>query len=216
MKKVLVLVEGQTEETIVRDLLGPYLEGLGIVLIHRILETSRVKSGQRFKGGVTTFAKVKRDLLSLLGDTSAAAVTTLIDYYGLPKDFPGLHDRPPGGARVRVEHVEDAFKSALNHPRFIPHLTLHETEAWVFVSPGAYESVSGTAAQKLQRIRSMCGGAENIDDGPETAPSKRILEVIPRYAKPIDTPQALQAIGVEAIRLACPHMDAWLRLLQEC
>lgn len=79
MKKVLILVEGQTEETVVRDVLSPYLRSRDTYLEPIILKTKREKWGTTFKGGIRSFGQVRRDLLPLLGDSSAAAVTTLIE-----------------------------------------------------------------------------------------------------------------------------------------
>ncbi|HJU04980.1 MAG TPA: hypothetical protein VJ692_07475, partial [Nitrospiraceae bacterium] len=41
-----------------------------------------MKRGPHFKGGITDFRKVEDDLRRLLGDTDAALITTMIDYYG--------------------------------------------------------------------------------------------------------------------------------------
>jgi len=112
MKKVLILVEGQTEETVVRDVLSPYLANRGAYLEPIILKTKREKWGTTFKGGIRSFDQVRRDLLPLLGDTSVAAVTTLIDYYGLPQDFPGMGSRPASDPYARVRHVESRLPKA--------------------------------------------------------------------------------------------------------
>ncbi len=89
MRKVLILVEGQTEERFVKDVLQPYLWDGGVHPEPKIVTTKRVKRGAHFKGGITNFKKVEDDLRRFLGDTDAALVTTMFDYYGLPDDFPG-------------------------------------------------------------------------------------------------------------------------------
>ena len=94
MKRLLVLVEGRTEETFVWNVLQPHLGLFGVSPTAVVLKTKRVKSGGAFRGGVTSTAQVLGDLRRLLGDTGAAAVTTIIDYYGLPDDFPGMATRP--------------------------------------------------------------------------------------------------------------------------
>jgi hypothetical protein len=138
MKKVHILVEGQTEVTFVREVLYPHLFSHGIVLQPKLVVTKRVKAGGHFKGGVVSYDQVKRDLERLLRDTSASLVTTLLDYYGLPTDFPGQGTKPGGDCYARVTHVEDAFARDIADPRFLPHLVLHEFEALVFVdrAPG--------------------------------------------------------------------------------
>jgi Domain of unknown function (DUF4276) len=48
----------------------------------------------------------------------------------------------------------------------------------------------------------------------ETAPSKRLARVFPRYQKALHGPLAIDAIGVERIRTACPHFASWLARLE--
>jgi len=56
-----------------------------------------------------------------------------------------------------------------------------------------------------------------IDDGAHTAPSKRIIAVLPDYegAKPVIGPQVAALIGLDTIRAKCPHFAAWLSRLEQ-
>src|SRR6266404_1562426 len=108
MKRALVLVEGLTEERFVKDLLREHFWHLQLDLAPTLLTTKRVKSGGSFRGGVTSFARFENDARRLLGTAGTALVTTMIDYYGLPEDFPGMGSRPPGQPLLRVAHVETA------------------------------------------------------------------------------------------------------------
>lgn len=140
MKRGLVLVEGQTEERFVNECLAPYLLAKGLILERpTIVETKRVTGGPNFKGGVRDYGKVRRHLERLLHDTNASVITTVFDYYALPMDFPGMRDRPRGSPRSRVEHVEAAWTAAVGDRRFVPHLTLHEFETWVYADPSSLE-----------------------------------------------------------------------------
>ena len=58
---------------------------------------------------------------------------------------------------------------------------------------------------------------EEIDDGEQTAPSKRIIREVPLYAKlkPIAGPNITSAIGLPELRRACPHFDGWVRKLEQ-
>ena len=87
MSRVLVFVEGQTEETFVRDLLVPYFAPLGIYLTPILAQTS-----PGHKGGIVSYGKVKHQVTRLCRQDHRAYVTTLIDYYGLPTDFPDIHN----------------------------------------------------------------------------------------------------------------------------
>ncbi|HSY47889.1 MAG TPA: DUF4276 family protein [Thermoanaerobaculia bacterium] len=94
-KRALVLVEGQTEERFVKDVLAPAFWPRSLYLSPTILVTKRVKDGPNFKGGVTRFAQFENDLRRLM-NAGGAVVTTMLDYYGLPDDFPGMNTRPNG------------------------------------------------------------------------------------------------------------------------
>lgn len=216
MKRVLVLVEGQTEEGLVNEVLRPRLATCGIWLIPKILITKRTKSGPDFKGGVTSYQRAKNDVTRLLNDSNAALVTTLIDFYALPPDFPGWKDVPARVPRARVEHMEAAWQRDVDHPRFDPHLVLHETEALIFSEPMACEIAFPDLGSRelLAAIGRSFASPEDIDEGPTTAPSKRILAVVPGYRKVSMGPMAIEEAGLDVIRSRCPHFDAWLRRLE--
>lgn len=215
MVRVLVLVEGQTEERFVIDVLTPYFEQKQIYLSPKILTTKVVKSGKDFKGGVSTFGQIEKHLKILLGDGNAY-VTTLIDYYGLPAETPGMSDRPPGSPVERVSHVENAIHVKFHSDkRLIPYLMLHEFEALLFSDPA--ELAAAIPARNLlpDLIAAMAGLApEHINETPSAAPSKRILRVIPGYRKVLHGTTTARRIGLGTLREKCPHFGGWLRRLE--
>ncbi len=217
MTRALILVEGQTEERFVKDLLAPELYPFGLYFEKPVLLVTKiVKNGPNFKGGVTSYRNFRRDLQPLLGN-SGALVTTLLDYYGLPHDFPGMGDRPPGSPLDRVRHVERAIHEDLGAPsNFIPFLALHEFEAWLFSSPDELpRAVTMTDKQpELQAIRDAFASPEDIDESPLLAPSKRIKALFPTYRKTLHGPTVAKRIGVGRIRAECPHVDSWFRALE--
>ena len=98
MERLLILVEGQTEERFVAGVLRDHLIARSVYPTPTILTTKLVKVGPRFKGGATSWSQIKRDVIRLLGDSHAAGITTLLDYYALPNDVPGMADRPKSGS----------------------------------------------------------------------------------------------------------------------
>jgi hypothetical protein len=56
-----MIVEGQTEETLVRDLLQEPLANRRVYVQVRRVETRR-KQGRVYRGGMTTYGKAKRDI----------------------------------------------------------------------------------------------------------------------------------------------------------
>ncbi|MEW2116892.1 DUF4276 family protein [Streptomyces sp. NPDC005474] len=212
-----VLCEGQTEENMVKQFLGPELLAYGINLVPTILLTKTAAGGPSSRGGVSKWSKIERDLRNLLAGTPHwAAVTTLLDYYGLPQGSPGMEDRPlTTSARQRVEHVERRMAECIDHSRFIPYLVLHETETWVFAAAEQLGELldERALAGELKRQADEKGGPENVNDSPDTAPSKRLLRLCPEYNKTQDGPAAVAYLGLDALRLACPHFDAWISRL---
>lgn len=110
-----------------------------------------------------------------------------------------------------------ATMGARFHPRrFVPFLTLHEFEGLLFSECAAFSRgmYRPWAEPALRRIRDQFATPEDIDESPDTAPSKRILKVIPDCQKPLDGPLAALEVGLEAIRRACPHFCSWLEQLE--
>ena len=214
MTRALILVEGQTEETFVTELLAPHLAQRDIHIRATILTTKRVKQGPNFKGGVTSYAKVRNDLHRLLGDTNAVLITTMLDYYGLPDDFPGVGNRPAGSGFQRVAHVEQAFRDDIGNRRFLPYLALHEFEAMLFSAPGeiseAFPDID--VSNQLRRIRDQYGSPEEIDE--QEPPSRQLLHLIRSYKKTIYGPIVTAEIGLATIRGQCAHFNAWLKRLE--
>ena len=73
----------------------------------------------------------------LVHDASADLVTTMIDFYRLPTDFPGFGgDEAKTGLSVdTVRYLEGKFKTAIGHPKFFPYIAIHEFEALLFSEP---------------------------------------------------------------------------------
>lgn len=212
-----MLVEGQTEETFVRDVLGPHLLSFQTVLHVTIISTKKIKTGGKFRGGVTGYSQVRREVRNLLEDTGAVAVTTMIDYYGLPGDFPGKENLPRGTCYQRAERLEGAFHADIPHQRFLPYLSLHEFESLLLVLPEEIGRALPRPAALELLASDVAGYAspEEVNDGPTTHPSERIRRSAPGYQKRLHGPLIAARIGLQAIRERCPHFAAWLRHLEE-
>jgi hypothetical protein len=217
MRKLHILVEGPTEEVIVNDVVGPYLSSEDLYVTTSILKTKRPAGGRpAYAGGVSSWAKILKEIRLLLGDTSTTMLTTLIDYYGFPRDAPGMTDRPIGSPYARVEHVESALSGAVGSGRFLPHLVLHEIEAWVLADCSRLVALLGNSSGAAQLAQAVAdeSSPEMINDGIETAPSKRIKSIYPRYGKTLDGPHVVADIGLDEIRRQCPHADRWLSAIE--
>lgn len=216
MRRVLILAEGQTEERFVKDVLQPHFWPMGIDPEPKIATTKRVKAGPDFKGGVLKFQRIEDDLRRLFGDTNAVMVTTLLDFYGFPKDFAGWKNVTATTSKARVEQLEAALEGYFSDRRFRAYLMLHEYEAMLFsdATHTAQTLNEPKKAADLQAIKNACTGPEKIDDGVNTAPSKRIRKLFPGYQKPLHGPLVIGRIGLDRVRGSCPHFHEWLTALE--
>ena len=212
--RVNILVEGQTEETFVRELLVPHLANFQVWLTPRIIETSK-----GHKGGAVSYTKIVRQVRLWCLQDPNSKITTLFDLYGLPNDFPGFanwnHSQPTW---PQVKGLEDVLAAEVNQPNFMPYLQLHEYEALLFSDLDAFTyadvPTAAIAAWKAQLAGFV--GPEDVNNSPQTAPSKRLIANWPRYAKAkphLGVLIALQ-IGLPTMRAKCPRFDEWLSQLE--
>lgn len=102
--------------------------------------------------------------------------------------------------RQRVQLLEEAFANDIDDRRFIPHIQLHEFEAILFVDPSAFGTFYADCADQVVALNTIAQthqSPEDIDDGLQTAPSKRIIDQFPDYegAKRTAGPQIAARIG---------------------
>ncbi len=224
VKIIHVLCEGQTEQGFVEEVLRPYLQDRGITGVKSILVTTNKKKNAR--GGILTYKHAVTDinLLRLTlqdNDYECHFFTTMFDLYALPDDFPGFSEASAiSDSYAKVKALEEAFSEAVDEKRFIPYIQLHEFEALLFCGishlsrlyPGCEKRCEQLTAD-LQKV----GNPELIDNGPTTAPSKRIIKAIEgekrthyNYNKPATGKYVTKEIGVDEIRAKCRHFDEWI------
>lgn len=210
VKYIHILVEGYAEEVFVRDALEPYLSPKGIFPSAKLVTTKRVKSGKNFKGGVTSYDRVKLDIEHLLQDRNAQLVTTMIDFYGLPPDFPDYANQPTGNLYQRVEFLEQAMSDDIRSHRFLPYLSIHEFEALLFVATEEIASAfpDSNKQSDLDAIKNRYANPEFINL--EYPPAKRLEELYSQYQKTFHSPLIASQIGILDIRRQCPHFNHWL------
>jgi hypothetical protein len=221
MIRVHMVVEGQAEEGFANGTLVEPLAAQQIFIDARCVETSRTRA-RIYRGGLLDYQRAKRDLLRWMKQDQKpdAYFTTMFDLFRLPRDFPDREEaRQCPDARARVQRLETALAADLAHPRFIPYIQLHEFEALLLSAPAHLEREFIDRGQEVLKLQNLCAKHESpelIDDGPETAPSKRIAELIPEYAarKASAGPRVAALIGLDTIRSKCPHFDDWLRRLE--
>lgn len=204
MVRLLALVEGPTERNFGQKVLAPHFGHLGIEFHPRVIG----KPGH--KGGVRRWEPAKREIVGLIRQETTSVFTTMFDYYGLPNDWPGkrqvsLPALPAPGAVQKIEEaIEDEIRDELRptHIRFLAYIALHEFEALLFSNTQVLANVTGDPGHQLKfdQIVADCGGCEQINEGPTTAPSKRIKSICRGYNKVVDGVVAAERMGLNAIR----------------
>ena len=213
MKRINLLVEGQTEEAFVNELLIPHFSYRNIFFNPIIVSTSK-----GYKGGVVSYAKIKPQIEKLCKEDSDAIVSTLFDLYALPNDFPGKMDSNyllQQSGHAKACFLEQRLEQDINEPNFIANILVHEYEALLFTDIEAFKAWTDDdgVLKPLQQIR-MQYLPEDINDQPTTAPSKRILKVWKQYEKTVHGPLIACDIGIDSIRQSCPHFHNWLTKLE--
>ena len=223
MKQIIlhIVCEGQTEESFVKKVLQPYLRSYGIVAKPILVTTSRSKCTQ---GGIVNFSHVERDIQDTLKQWSSNAyehhvVTTFIDYYALPNDFPGFSEAQQHlDPYQRVECLEKALGEHIQSSRFLPYIQLHEFETLVlcgYQCLAAYYPDCKGLEEKLKKEFTSQENPEFIDGGTTTAPSKRILRLLEstykkKYNKPFMGAYVTAQVGIERLRELCFHFNQWV------
>lgn len=207
LKRILVLVEGQTEERFIKDVLSPYLLTFNIALIPTITDTKKVIGGQSHKGGGRHFAKVKEDILDLLNDKNAVAVTTLFDFYGF-YEIQGVAQ----SVYADIEKLEQTITAEINCRRFKTYLQRHEFETFMFIEPSLTAKVAlrHDKANAINAHRQQFNQVEDINLDPALAPSKRLKSAIGGYSKPIIGSAVTNQLGIGRIMQECPKFATWV------
>lgn len=226
MTRLLVHVEGETEESFVNWLLAPHLQDRGFSSVSaRLLGNARLRAN---RGGIRPWNTTRDDIVRHLQGDRDCVATTMVDYYGLPDGgrgaWPGRGGAAVGAAADKAAAVEaaladdvaDGMGTGFDRRRFVPHVTMHEFEALLFSDCERFGAGIGRPdlGPRLQAIRDAFANPEEIDDSPVTAPSKRVARLMPGYRKPLLGTFAALEIGLSRMRGCCPHFADWLARLE--
>jgi Domain of unknown function (DUF4276) len=226
MARLLIHVEGQTEEDFVNEVLRDQLLAKGYDAVGaRIVGNARLR---RLRGGIRPWPSVRRDIISHLRGDPGCIATTMVDYYGLPQEgavaWPGRAratglrpiERAPCVEEALLEDLAAEMGNRLQPNRFVPFVVMHEFEGLLFSDCAAFSTGIGRPDLEVgfQEIRDQFPTPEEINDSPLTAPSKRVEALVPGYQKPLLGALAALEIGLARIRAECPHFNAWLEKLE--
>jgi hypothetical protein len=221
--EVVVICEGQTEESFINSLVRPALNPYRISIRALMAQTS---PGHR--GGALNFDRFKKAAKETLHSKPGLVVTSLIDLYQLNTSFPKFEEAArKQNLTSKLACLEQAlhagvikFAQCTNRPeRFIAHIQPHEFEALLFSDVGQWVNTQvgwPDSRAELEKIRKGVATPEDINGKPETAPSKRLIRLLknPSYRKVRHAIQAAEKITLPKIEQECPHFKSWMDKLR--
>ena len=204
MIRLAIVVEGETEEEFVKSLLAGHL-------LDSAVEAQPIKPGGQ--GGNISVERLVPEMVRL--QWSFDFVTSLAHFYGFRRKREGetveqLEARIDEGLNARLGPNRDPSRA-------FAYVQQHEFEGLLFSDVNAFHVLLGVsleAVDELRRVRASFPTPEDIDDGRETAPSKRIEGIVPSYRKRTYGPLLAQETGLPRMRAECPRFNAWVSRLE--
>jgi len=213
MTRIIVVCEGQTEQSFCNDVLLPHFSRFEI-----FLTTPTIK---KTYGGIVRWSALKNQIERHLLQDKTAFVTTLIDYYGLyaHHQFPDWDEAERTVDRnERLNIIEKGMQNDLQEnirKRFIPYIQLHEFEGLLFSDISVFDR--NFEIQEFSDYKYLVStidenpNPEMINNGNDTAPSKRLSKILKPYSSKVLYGSMLaQEIGLTKIREKCPRFNNWI------
>ncbi len=203
MKHLAIVVEGDTEEEFVKQVLAPHLVAHGVAV---------AAMKPRGQGGNISVDRLAPVLAGLSWNFDA--VTSLVDFYGFKRKRDG---ESASDLEVRINaRVKRHNPRGADAVRQFAYVQQYEFEALLFSDPTAFNVIPGLPSGALHALEQIARqfAPEDINDDRNTAPSKRIERIVPGYSKRLHGPIVAKEIKLDVIRAACPRFDAWTSRLE--
>jgi hypothetical protein len=221
-----IISEGSTEEAFVNNVLRSHFASMGIYVNTRKILTGWNKFDRRpAKGGLLKYAHFKNDVCRWIDSDNGKPntyYTSMVDLYQFPRNKESPYKREIqqiSAPFLKVRTLEDAIGRDIDHPYFIPYVQLHEFEALLLADPEKLLVLYPDKKNKVDKLKKEISGMhpEEINEKPETAPSKRIIRYIPEYEgqKAQVAPLVAEDIGLFRLRERCDHFNEWITKLEK-
>ena len=212
MNRLIIVCEGETEQEFCKDVLASYFREKNIYIEYPTIKHSN--------GGIVPWATLKRQLINHLHEREVS-VSMLIDYYRIRDSylFPGWEEAK------QIENVYDKMKCLFCRmkndmpeelrDRFIPYIQLHEFEGLLFSDISVFKNNFTSDELQFSELEEAVKSAdtpEEINNGPATAPSVRLMKAIAGYNKVVYGACLASEIGLTSIRSKCKLFDEWITL----
>ena len=218
MKRLVIIAEGETEESFVNNILCPYFCSKGL---YNTIQCFKTKHSH---GGISKYSYIKKDILNTIYEKDVV-VSMMIDFYRLPSDFPGFndlkatqtHQEQANLLETRIKKDLEDSQNQLFH-NFIPYIQLHEFEALVFASISGIDSLferSEMDYNGLMNVIQQYPNPEDINNHPDTAPSVRLKKLISGYNKVLHGIDIINTVGMAELVVKCPRFKTWIESMVE-
>ena len=218
MKRLVIIVEGETEESFVNNILCPYFCSKGL---YNTIQCFKTKHSH---GGISKYSYIKKDILNTIYEKDVV-VSMMIDFYRLPLDFPGFSDlKATQTHKEQASLLETEIKKNLEDTQkhqfdnFIPYIQLHEFEALVFASIKGIDILFEREEMDYKGLMNVIEehpNPEEINNHPATAPSMRLKKLIPGYNKVLHGIEIIKTMGMPELLEKCPRFKTWVESMEE-
>lgn len=221
--EIYIVVEGQTEQTFVRDVLAPFM-----AFKKRYMYPVLIGKPDH-KGDDIRFDNAKNDIGNFLRQRNDIYISTMFDYFRIDPQWPGKADvlmHVQNGTTLTASHKAEILETATRNEivrifpdcdseiRFVPYIEMHEFEALLFSDADILAEKTEIDVSLIQRIVKAYDNPEEINEDPVKAPGKRLESLKNGYRKVAMGKTVSEAIGIERIRSQCPHFNEWLTKLE--
>ncbi len=215
MKRGIIITEGATEEEFIKSVLLPWFNHNGIHDVRPI----KIQTSPGHKGGSVNYDRYKFNVELYLKKEKNVIVSSMIDFFRLSTSFPQFEaSKKITDVMQRVAFLENALSEAVDNQRFVPYIQLHELEGLLFSHQNGFDYIPDIPPGNREEIRrtiEQYPNPELINEGAETAPSKRLDRLIPRYRKTLHGPIIALENGMHPLLEKCLRFSAWAELLTQ-
>lgn len=215
-KRINILAEGRSEVQFIKTAMTPHFAEMKVQVTPMTVMSSRRHDA---KGGIQNYAKLRNDIERLLKSQPDAFISTMVDLFRVPGDFPGVTEsRRLTDPVEQAKSIEAAIAQDVSSPSLVPYIQVYEFETLLYVDLDVIKPRirDSHAAIELLKAEVASLAPEAVNGGPDTAPSKRLIKHLPAYKKNklrVGAPAAA-SIGLRVLRQSCPHFDEWICRLE--
>ncbi len=207
MQRLVFIVEGDCEQRFVNEHLIDYLSYSfpGVAMHAQKITTNRKKNA---KGGNVNYELFRNELKRTYAQ-GGVMITTLFDFFRVPTNFPGYSTNV-----LQISNMEKTLRTDCTDivpaGNFLPYIQKHEFEALLFANYAGFANIVNNKQMiKIKEIVAQYPNPEDINQSPETAPSKRLLSIY-SYKKVTHSAIVLKDVNIDDLRNLCPRFDAWV------